>query len=565
MDVTTVAVLTAVVALAYLWTNAPLYNPRGTIDPWLYTALWTNFEQTYALFPGTYYVSRVPWIVPGYALNVLFDERTAFLLLHATLFLSGGLLFYVLVRRYLGAVAAAAGYLALVGSQTYFAAHRWDYLDGAVLALLIATYAFALPRTTSWWLRIASLALAGFCAAALVTTRIVDGVYLIGLPLLYFAVLEGMTWRFRLERFARDLVAFAAGSVLLLAAAGTFAHRHGAEFLFFMPQIRFARSNTGEASQLPVEQWLPGSPYFWVPIFVIGFALAALMFGPNCRPGVRRLVIATTAWLAIDFAGLALWEFLGTGWIFEYTYYSNSFLVPTLLCLSAAIAVLVGVRPLTLRSAVLICVCAAAVLLPVAWIYRSDSLTRVATGYGSTPYVLSMVAMAVALQLVLLVRVPRLRAAGAVASVTALFAVSHSADSSSAMWISVSDPRTGDLYEVGQRLIRYLRANGYDATLPRFWYDESADLGVHRSLQSLYYYGHTYVGVGMPTIDGDFRTRMEVFRPDKLVLLCERLDCKGAAIQLQHASYAPALQSQALLESGDVRVWVKIYKVALSQ
>ncbi len=39
--------LTALTAAVYVWTKAPLYNPFGTIDPWLYTALWTNFDQIY--------------------------------------------------------------------------------------------------------------------------------------------------------------------------------------------------------------------------------------------------------------------------------------------------------------------------------------------------------------------------------------------------------------------------------------------------------------------------------------------------------------------------------------
>ena len=88
VDVAVLVVLTAATAAVYVWTKPPLYNPFGTIDPWLYTALWTNFDQIYDAFPGTYYVSRVPWIVPGYVLNGIFDDaRTAALVLHTTYFL----------------------------------------------------------------------------------------------------------------------------------------------------------------------------------------------------------------------------------------------------------------------------------------------------------------------------------------------------------------------------------------------------------------------------------------------------------------------------------------------
>jgi hypothetical protein len=69
IDAAVLVALTAATAAVYVWTKAPLYNHFGTIDPWLYTALWTNFDQIYDSFPRTYYISRVPWIVPGYVLN----------------------------------------------------------------------------------------------------------------------------------------------------------------------------------------------------------------------------------------------------------------------------------------------------------------------------------------------------------------------------------------------------------------------------------------------------------------------------------------------------------------
>jgi hypothetical protein len=563
VDVVVLVVLTVATAAVYVWTKPPLYNPFGTIDPWLYTALWMNFDQIYDAFPGTYYISRVPWIVPGYVLNGIFDDaRTAAVVLHTTYFLSGGILFYVLCRRWLGVVPAAVGYVALIGCQMYFNAHRWDYHEGGVLTYMIAAYAFSLVRTQSPWLRGASLALGGFFAAAMVTTRIFDVVYLTGLPLLYFAVTAGLPRVAWLKQSARDVGAFAVGAAGLLAACGLFAKSHGEEFLFFMPQVRVVQATSGGYNQLQVDQWLPSAPYFWVPLFVILFAAAVLAVGPKHERVARRVLMAATSWLTLTYVGFALWQFLGDGWLFNLGYYFSSFLVPTLLCLTAAASVLVGAQSLSRRSILIGVLSTVAVLGPVIWIYRSDSGLRVATGYRDDSYIATFVAMGVALLLAVLARVPRLRAIGAAAVASAFFAVAYGVDASLVtLSFGASDPRTGGLYDVGDKMIGHLRATGYDRELPRFWYDGSNVASGIGSIQSLYYYAFTLMGGEMPAVNEPFRSRMAAWRPGRIVLLCAEPRCKGAATALGRAGYKPWLQSQAVLASDDVRVWVKIYKV----
>ena len=272
--------------------------------------------------------------------------------------------------------------------------------------------------------------------------------------------------------------------------------------------------------------------------------------------------MAAAAWLTLTYVGFALWQFLGDGWLFNIGYYFSSFLVPTLLCLTAAASVLVGAQSLSRRSILIGVFSTIAVLGPVVWIYRSDSGLRVATGYRDDSYIATLVAMGVALLLALLVRVPRLRAIGAAAVVTAFFAVAYGLDSSLvSQSYGTSDPRTGGLYDVGDKMIGHLRANGYERKLPRFWYDGSDVASGIGSIQSLYYYAFTFIDTGMPAVNETFRSRMAAWRPERIVLLCAEPRCKGAATALGRAGYKPWLQSQAVLASDGVRVWVKIYKV----
>jgi hypothetical protein len=561
IDAAVLVVLTGATAAVYVWTKAPLYNPFGTIDPWLYTALWTNFDQIYEAFSRTYYTSRVPWIVPGYVLNGIFDARTAALVLHTAFFLGGGLLFYVLCRRWLGVAAGAIGYVALVGSQMYFNAHRWDYQEGGVLTFMIGAYAFALVRTQSPLLRAGSLALGGAFAAAMVTTRIIDVVFLLGIPLLYFAVNAGRPWARRLEQFCRDVAAFAVGAVVLLVACGLFARSHGEEFFYFMPQVHVVRQTSGGYNQIPTDLWLPLSPYFWVPLFVVVFSVVAAA-GPKTDRLAGRVLAASTAWLAVLYGGFAAWQFLGEGWFFNLTYYFSSFLVPTFFCLSAAAAVLIGRRAPSRRSLIVGIGCAVAILAPVVWIYRTDSGLRTATTYRDDSYVAMFVVMGVAIFLAAIARVPRLRAAGAAAVVAGFFAAAYGVDASyTTLSYGTSDPRTGGLYVVGQKLIDHLRAQGYDEELPRIWYDASDVTSGIGSVQSLYYYAFTYLDVAMPSINETFRSRMTAWQPQRIVLLCVNPRCKGAPTALGRAGYNPRPDSDELLASDGVRVWVKILKV----
>jgi hypothetical protein len=558
----TIAAVTTAVGLLALWTRAPLYNPPATIDPWLYTALWTNFDQTYQTYAGTYYVSRVPWIVPGLIMNDVFDARTASLILHGAFFLVGGGLFYALCRRYLGSVAATLGYVALIANGMYFAAHRWDYQEGAVITFMIAAYAFALPLTKRPIVRGLSLAASGFFAAALVTTRIIDVVYLIGLPLLYWAVTRGSLVE-RVRRLAIDVAAWVAGGAVLLVAGGIFSHRHGTEFLFFMPQVRVVRTSTGPQNHLLASQWLPAAPYVWLPVFVVALAVVVLVLNRSGDRTARRVLAASAVWLGINYVAFAAWQFGGTGWVLQLGYYFSSFLLPTLLCLTAAIAVVIGVRPISRHALLLIGLGTAATFLPVAWIYRSDVYARVATGYGSVPYLATIGLLGAALVVAILSRTTRVGAVAVLATVVALGSTSYAVASSAYTFNQyASDPATGDLYDVGQELIDFLRANGFSEEQPVFWYDDERRFGRDlMAIQSLYYYAYTFAGVDMALVDDAFRQRMQSFGANSLVLLCQTPACEGAPDALRRSGYAPRLRESAWLRSGDIAVWTAIYRV----
>jgi hypothetical protein len=554
--------VTGAAAAAYVWTKAPFYNPVDSIDPWLYTALWTNFDQIYHAFSTTYYVSRLPWIVPGYVVNLALDARTAYFVIHLVFFSTGAALLYFTCRRYFGRIAALCAYIGLIGNQLYFGAHHWDYEEGAVLTFLIASLAFAVPkrRTPGW--RAASLALAGFFSAAVVTTRIVDIIYLVGLPLVYCAVMLDDR-RTRLRSVARDLGAYAAGALVLLVGGGIFAKTHGAEFLFFMPQIRIVMSTSGEGNQVPVHLWFSTEPYFFVPIFAMALGCLVLAAGRPSTIPARRMLFAATAWTALTFTVIALWEFAGSGFVFELGYYFSSFLVPTIFCLAGCTAGLIdGAKPRALLRLAALGLAAVGVLAPLVWVYRSDALERAANGVFRGAYLTTLVFMAVALLLAGVVLVRRSLLACALAVGLTFLAASYGVDASRrTLQYSASDPRTAPLYGLGQETIGFLKANGFRRELPHFWYDDEDQGGIYRALQSLYYFSYTFLGIHLPVVDRDFRSRFAASRPSKLVLLCSEPTCKGGPAALARAGFSSKQLVRRRLASGGEHVWVVIRSI----
>lgn len=557
------AVLTLACIGMYIATDAPLYNPVGTIDPWLYTALWTNFDQIYHHFLGTYYASRVPWIAPGYALNLLFDHRTAYFIIHIVFFFAGAILFYILCRRWFGVIAGLTAYVGLVGNQMYFNEHRWDYETGGALTFVIASIAFALPKTSSSRRRCISLALAGFFGAAAVTTLIVDSAYLVvGLPVLYLAALPELDRGSQLPRVALDALSFVAGALLLVVGGGIFAKWHDGDFLFFMPQLRAAFSSNSEGYQQPVGDWFPREPYFFFPIFIILLALVVLLVGRPASRSTRRLLVAAMTWTAVVFGGMSLWEFGGTGFLFEYSYYFSAFLVPTLFTLAAVVAALLEPRAGRALAPAVVVLSTVAVLGTGLWIYRSDSPDRIASGVAHGAYLTVLVAMVLALVLVALWRALRIPALGAIGLALAFFGVTYGADASYGTSVFAhSDRRTGALYDIGSKMTNYLQKNGFEDDMPFFWYDSSYDGGLYASLQSLYYFGYTYVGIKLPKVDEEFRTRMSLYQPKKMILLCSEPRCSNAPSALTRAGYPTTLVGRHLFNEDPVHVWVEIRRL----
>jgi hypothetical protein len=248
--------------------------------------------------------------------------------------------------------------------------------------------------------------------------------------------------------------------------------------------------------------------------------------------------------------------------VFELSYYFSSFIPPIVLCLAAAFGVAAERLGTKWQWAVL-GAASAGTLAPVAVVYRRDLLKWLANGFGPSSSYRYVAYAVIASGITAAIWRLRPRAAPLLCFAAAVAAAASFAYSTSqGTWSEMaSDGETGDLYALGQSLIGYLHQHGYRDRLPYFWYDANAQRYGYGSLQSLYYYAYTYVGLTMPKIDADFRERLANFKTDRIVLLCDQRACGGAGEALRRAGLHPQREAESLLRAGSLWAWVAIYRV----
>ena len=135
----------AALATVLLWLDFgpfAIYPSAGFIDPWFYPGYFPNFSYLLAHSGFTYYVSRLPWILPGRAAFGIASPELASLLLCAGIVTVSGFSVYCMVRWHYGRAPAFLAALALITNPYFMSTAGWQYPDGA--AITYATVALAL-------------------------------------------------------------------------------------------------------------------------------------------------------------------------------------------------------------------------------------------------------------------------------------------------------------------------------------------------------------------------------------------------------------------------------------
>jgi hypothetical protein len=142
------------------------FSPPGFIDPWFYTGYFSNLPYMLRHYGMTYYVSRLPWILPGRLAFQMASPQTASLILNAVIVAVSGLSLYWIIRWYYGRISAVFTAITLVTNLYFYNTVAWDYPDGPSIAYAFAAVAFAVrpngPRKLNTLAAGALFALSGF-------------------------------------------------------------------------------------------------------------------------------------------------------------------------------------------------------------------------------------------------------------------------------------------------------------------------------------------------------------------------------------------------------------------
>jgi hypothetical protein len=344
-----------------LWRqDNPLFTGFSYLDPWYYFGFFrdlVDFKRN--LYPATYYGSRLPWILPGAAVQGLFSPLLANDVLHLGVHTVATVSLFLTLRWVAGARPAFLAAMVFSVNPWLWSATGWDNPDGAGVAyclLAMALLTWAAVRPGRPWVLLA----AGMALACLVYTNIF-WVTLAWLPVVCHLALTRAWRRTPLVRSAMALGAWLAlGGAIVTVVLGAINWYLDGHFFFYAPSVLMALQLRGtlHTSNGP---WTNGALSPWLLLPVVAAGVSAVILATRWRkwtyPDNTAPVLFSAQFLCA-FAWLAYREVSGDHLLSIY-YYTSTLLPFSFLAMGVWFWPALG--SLSTRTWGLICAAAAAV------------------------------------------------------------------------------------------------------------------------------------------------------------------------------------------------------------
>jgi hypothetical protein len=357
-----------------------IFSPTQSIDPWVYHGFFRNLQEyKTALFPGTYYGSRLSWIVPGFLAYKFLPPVAANYALHLGLWYTAVFALYFTLRATAG---RQAGLIAAVflGSYIHFLQPLGsDYVDGPANAYLLVCLAFltaAARKERNGW----ALICAGAAFSAVVYTNLFTVIFT-PVAALYFALLcPRSRGRLTIRAGLSSLAWFLSGAAVLTVFLGGVNFVIEGSFEFYMPSVYYVLGHLGQPNpwKLPLAQWINQAEWLVLPLVAAAAALVALAsarfrVSPGGPAAAAAFLLALLLMIVCEWRGIP---------VLQYPFYASYLTPPAFLVIGALLQ-----RPLEhlARSAALLLAFAVLLIVTVPlWGYNAQ-LSQLKTEYWPFP------------------------------------------------------------------------------------------------------------------------------------------------------------------------------------
>ena len=293
------------------------------IDPWVYTGYFLDFSQHSQTFQGTYYGSRLGWILPGFLVYKISPPLIANYLLHLIFFYAALISFYLILKWTINERAALFSSLFMGTYGHFLSTMGWDYVDGAgitylLLAMMMLTYAAKFRYQRS------ALVLAGVFFACMLHSNL----FLVVLtPTFgaYYLYVSGMKGRGLWYRGLYSILGMIVATSLLGGISYLVNHR----FLFFLPSIKVALYSIGRSNPWWIEphSWIFSHYDLMLPALIFAGSIVTLFRSKGKKRGDGSVYGSFFQANFLFFSlGMVLLELMGSP-VLQFSYYV-SYLLP---------------------------------------------------------------------------------------------------------------------------------------------------------------------------------------------------------------------------------------------
>lgn len=270
-------ILTPVVA-TLAFKISTVNHPILGVDPWLYTGLARDLEDSWLQYQPSYYAVRFSAVLPMRWSYHLFGDIGGYLVLHylACLLLIGSL--YSMVRAYYGPMVAAAVVVFLASNPLAAGFIAWDYVSFLAIPYFMASIAlWTLGAGKSFLWRVA----AGFFAAAAIVAHLYLG---IGLAIFYASEVLVAIWTGKAATLRVALgAAYAGMGFALCLVSGWLAYAAILGWIspvdLISPTLAAAASVPSVAHQYsrPYYEWAASLYHVYIPIILAVAAFITML------------------------------------------------------------------------------------------------------------------------------------------------------------------------------------------------------------------------------------------------------------------------------------------------